>query len=74
MLTVNWMEQNESTIMFMVFAGVLTGRGFNRQRLESRGRLEDEGTKRTTAQVLNIFEKVPEPVIHLKVDEEHHQW
>ena len=28
--------------------------GFNRQMLESRGRLEDEGTKRTTTLVLNI--------------------
>ena len=33
-------------------------RGFNRQRLE------DEGTKRTTIQVLNIIQKVPQPVIH----------
>ena len=32
--------------------------GFNRQRLESRGSLEDEGTKRTTTQVLNIIQKV----------------
>ena len=27
MLTVNWKRQNESTIMFMVFAEVLAGRG-----------------------------------------------
>ena len=45
-------------------------RGFNRQRKESRGKLEDGGTKRTTTQVLNIIQKVPELVIHLKVDEE----
>ena len=30
-------------------------RGFNRQMLESQGRLEDEGTKKTTTQVLNII-------------------
>ena len=42
------------------------------QRLESRGRLENEGTKRTITQqeVLSIFQKVPETVIHLKVDED----
>ena len=39
MLTANWRGQNESTIMFMV---------------ESRGKLEDEGTKGATPQVLNI--------------------
>ena len=46
-------------------------RGLNRRMLESRGKLEDEGTKRTTAQVLNIIiiQKVPEAVIHLKVDQ-----
>ena len=38
------------------------------QRLESRGRLEDEGTERTTTQVLNITQKVPETIIYLKVD------
>ena len=32
-------------------------RGFIRQRLESRGSLEDEGTKRTTTQVLNIISR-----------------
>ena len=41
-------------------------------RLKSRGRLEDEGTKRTTAQALNIIQKIPAPVIHLKTEEE--QW
>lgn len=46
-------------------------RGFNRQRLESRGMLEDEGTKmNTTYQVLNIIQNVSEIAIHLKVDEE----
>ena len=46
-------------------------RGFNRQRFEFRGRLEDEGTKRTFTQALNIIQKkVPETGIHLKVDEE----
>ena len=42
----------------------------NRQKLEPRGRLEDEGTKTTTTQVLNIIQKVPETVIHLQLDEE----
>ena len=32
--------------------------GFNRQRLESRGRLEDDRTQRTTTQVLNMIQKV----------------
>ena len=55
------------TIMLMLFTEV-----FNRQRLlESRGRLEDEGTKTTTThQVLNIIQKVPETFIYLQVDEE----
>ena len=44
----------------------------NRQMLEFQGRLENEGTKRITSQVLNITRKVSETVIHLKVDEE--QW
>ena len=35
-------------------------------------RLEDEGTKRTTTQVLNIIQKEPESIIQLKKDEE--QW
>ena len=47
-------------------------RGFNRQKFESRGRLEDEGTKRTTTQVSKMIEKVPETGTHLKLDEE--QW
>ena len=47
-------------------------RGFDRQRLESQERLGEEGTNRTITQVLNIIQKVPEPVIRLKVDEE--QW
>ena len=50
----------------MVFTEVLTGRG---ESLE--GKLEDERTtKRTTTQALNIIQKVPETVIHLKADEE----
>ena len=44
-------------------------RGFNRPGLESRGRLKDEGTKRTILQVWNVTQKVPETVIHLKIDE-----
>ena len=32
--------------------------------------LEDEGAKRTTTRVLNIIQKILEPVIRLKVDEE----
>ena len=40
----------------------------NRQRLESQGIKEDERTTRTIAQVLNITQKVPEPVIRLKGD------
>ena len=55
-LSVNWRGKNESTIQYVHDVC----RGFNSQRLESRGKLEDEGTKRTTTQ---------EPVIHLKVDE-----
>ena len=42
-------------------------------RVLSRGRLEDRGTNRTlntTTQVLNIIQKVPETVIHLKFDKE----
>ena len=45
-------------------------RYFNRQRLESREKLQNEGTKRTNTQVLKIIEKVSETVIHLKVDQE----
>ena len=67
-LTVKWREQNESTIHYI--HGIC--RGFNRLRLEFRGRLEEEGTNRTTTQVLITNKKVPEAVIHLKVDEE--QW
>ena len=44
-------------------------KGFDRQRrrggeerLEPRGRLENEGTKRTTTQDLDIIQKVPETV------------
>ena len=42
---------------------------FLQAEVESRGiRLEDEGTKRTTTPVLNIIQKAPETVIHLKVE------
>ena len=45
-------------------------KGFNRQRFESRGRLENKGTKKTITQVLNKIQKVPETVINLKVGED----
>ena len=38
--------------------------------LESRGRRVEGGTKRTTSQALTLIQKVPETVIHLKLDEE----
>ena len=47
-------------------------RGFNTQGLESRGRIKDKGTKRIATQVSNMIQKVPETVIHLKLDGE--QW
>ena len=49
----------------MVFNEVLS-----RNKLESRERVEEEGTERTTTQILNIIQKGLETVIHLKVDEE----
>ena len=42
-------------------------RGFNRQGLEFRARLEAGRTKRNTTQVLNIIQKVPGTVFQLKV-------
>ena len=62
MLTVNWRGQSESQLCSWYF---------NRQRLESQGGLEDEGTKRTTTCVLNTIQNVPETAIHLKADEKH---
>ena len=44
-------------------------RDFKRQGSESRGRLEDEGTKRTPTQVMNIIQKVAKIVFHLKVED-----
>ena len=67
-LSVNGRGKTESTIHYVHDIC----RGFNcRQRLESRGRLENEGTKRTTTQVLTIIQKVPETVIRLILDEEY---
>ena len=47
-------------------------RGVKGQKLESRGRVEDERTRKRpcTTQILNIIQKVPETVIHLKAGEE----
>ena len=61
--TVSWSGQNESTTIHCVH-GIC--RIFNTQRLESRERLEDEGTKRTTTQVLNTIQKVRNTGIHLR--------
>ena len=70
-VTVNWRGQNESTsTIFMVFTEVVTGRDL----LESRERLEDEGTKRTTTtQSLKIIQKVRKTFIYLNEESRRRQ-
>ena len=41
LLTVNWTGQNESTIMFIIFAEVLTGRGYSPGKVRGCGGKED---------------------------------
>ena len=58
-------------IMFMAFAEVLAGRGQSFGDKEVREGEDKED--RHSIQVLNIIQKVSEPVIHLKVADEE-QW
>ena len=54
---------------------VFTKKGFNQADVQYiieyiLRKVRVRGIKRTTSQVLNIIQKVPETVIHLKVDED----